>query len=504
MPAAPGLSPGSMSTTTLFGGMTGYGFEVPQGDPGAIESAAQGVKRIGGAFAEQATSLGVAAQVAVGADGGWHGAASGAFAEYVGRFARTLRANAEVCDGAAGALAQLSRALSHAQAVTRQALADCDTYNDAHTKALGDVQTATVAHQTAVQNEQTATDPLSKTAYGVQASQTHTDLVNAQSAVHTAETNLTDAKSRGVTAFNTYMQEASALAGRVNHASAELHTVQSPPGGAPAPLNVTPADTSLASKLMSMWLAGRTKGPLIDAVPADERTPGLIYSLMSDQRTQYDKSLQAGGARGPYTLWSSYWFGNWTPSINAAVRAGVLPPMPANWSQLSSSGSGEQYWQAMSRYDSGITCEGGACNLMKVTGTGTASVKQVIGNLARLSEWGSIAVCTVGSDGACIGAVKFAFGADTAANVTQASSFGNFLAREGVTTGEVVVVGVPGLVKAEMGAAGSLEGLLPESTLGKVGVNTFLTGPSAGITAVSPQLNQQVFPNHPKHHHGHK
>jgi hypothetical protein len=528
------LSPPSLgappSPSTMFGGMTGYGFEVPQGNPGEIEAAARGVKRVGGAFTMQAQSIRVAAQTALEADGGWRGSASGMFTEYVGRLIRTLSANGEVCDAAAGALSQLSQALSHAQAVTRQALADCVTYNDAHTKAMSDVHTATVAHQTAVQNYNAAPDPVTRTSYNLQVTKTQTDLSTAQTAERDAANNLNDAKTKGQNAYNAYMQESSALAGRVTAASHALHTMQAPAGGAPAPLNVTPSDVSLASMLTAMAVSGKLKGPLIDAVPASERTPGLIYSLLQDQRKLQEEEFHGGGARGPYYMWGSEYLGRDAGSANQAVNAGVFPPMPSNWGSMTL-GQREQYlWSVHSLFPD-VSCPSSAtCNFSMVTGTGTRPIPRVLSYIVmapiNVTEWAvkhpgqaaeytAAGVCTVSGDVPCVVAVGGAFGADTAVNYADAGGVnGDFWRHEGVTAATTVIMGGPGLVKGGLGAAGLFEtpdgvSALPDTTLGKAAVNLPPAATGAAGTALGPTIEHRVIPPSPApppahHHHGHK
>ena len=102
--------PASPFSGNPLGGYTGFGFEVPQGDPGSIESAAAGVRRLATAFGEQSRAIRVGAQVAVEADGGWAGSASAAFAEYAGHLTGVLSANEGTCERAGAALTQLGGA----------------------------------------------------------------------------------------------------------------------------------------------------------------------------------------------------------------------------------------------------------------------------------------------------------------------------------------------------------------------------------------------------------
>lgn len=287
------VPPASPFSGSPLGGFTGFGFEVPQGDPGSIESAAAGVRRLATGFGAQSRAIRVGAQVAVQADGGWVGSASAAFADYSGHLTGVLSANEGVCERAGAALSQLGHALTHAQTVTRQALADCETYSKAHTKAVGDAQTAALAHQTAVQNAQAAPDPVSKASYTTQAGKAHTDLVNAQGAASTAEKELTAAQKRGHDAYEAYMQEAGQLAQRIAGAASELRSVHGVHGGAPVPVSVTPADVALANLMLAgagslRGMAGAMDDPAeLKALACGPVDPGTVLAFQMG----YDEKL---------------------------------------------------------------------------------------------------------------------------------------------------------------------------------------------------------------------
>ncbi len=504
----PLFSPAPLGSGGVFGGVTGFGFNIPQGDPGAIESAGNSAAQLGRAFGEQAQALSVAARVAFDAAGGWRGEASGAYSAYSGELMGALHGNAGACEQAAGALRSLGQALSHAQSVTKQALADCEKFQRELTTQQGIEQTEGQNAQTALANAANAQHPPAADAFVKEA----TAAQARQSAAHTAAVNaandLTAAKRRGLEAWEGYTRTAQGLAARIGAAARELRSAPQPAGGAPAPIAPSASEVTLAAQVIATVGAGKASAPLINAVPANERTPGFVFALIQQQQEKFDESLAGGGARAPYSMWTSGQFGNSAPTVNAAVTAGVLPPMPSNWSSMSDPAR-QSYWRSTSSFFSGVSCVDGGCSVVNVVGTGTASASQVISNIAKTSEWTAIGFCVFGSDGACIGATKFALGADTASNVVHATSLPNLLAREGVTTAELAVGG-PGLVKAALGSAGKLEGLLPKSLLGRFALNGVLTGPSAGVTAVAPSLDHRLFPEpapaappQPPHHHHH-
>jgi hypothetical protein len=164
----------------------------------------------------------------------------------------------------------------------------------------------------------------------------------------------------------------------------------------------------------------------------------------------------------------------------------------------------QQYLKALGPFFTGLSCapEGGGCSFVKATGTGTASPSQVLHTLSRWGEYTAIGVCVVGSDGACAGAVRVALVADTANNAASATSLPNFLAREGVTGAETVVVGGGGMIATSLGKAGLLEGAMPTSKLGQLALKIYFTTPSGVVTVLEPKIDQQVFPEPPAGPHG--
>jgi hypothetical protein len=309
-PAPPSsmLSP-SLSPTSVFDGFTGFGFEIPQGDPHAIDAAATGVRRLGAAFGEQTRALQVAAQVAIDADGGWRGSASAAFAEYASHITGALSANSGVCERAASALGQLSQALAHAQAVTKQALSDCEKYHGEYQTQSGNAQTAAQTHQTAVENAAAAPDPISRSSYNQQATTAHIDQVNAQNAANTAATDLAAAQKRGHDAYEAYMQDATQLAGRIESAAGELRSVHGVHGAAPVPISVTPADVSMASAMMAgagglSGAANALQDPAeMRALACGQVDPGtvLAFDMEYNQKLQMSElAAEDKGAQGGF------------------------------------------------------------------------------------------------------------------------------------------------------------------------------------------------------------
>ena len=211
-----------------FSGHTGFGFNIPLGDPGAIESAAADMRTMGDGFHDQARSIRVAASVAVEGDGGWKGSASAAFADFASHLINIMNGNATACHSAAKAISQLGHALSHAQKVTQQALSDCEKFSTEITTQQGLAADAATAEQNANQNAANATHPSVVQTYNHQASVAHDDKVTAQNAVTTAQGNLKDAEKRGHDAEQIYQQEATKLSTAIGNAASELRSPPDP------------------------------------------------------------------------------------------------------------------------------------------------------------------------------------------------------------------------------------------------------------------------------------
>jgi hypothetical protein len=530
------FSTGSGSPLTLggpFSGHTGFGFNIPLGDPAAIDSAATDMQTMGDGFHDQARSIRVAASVAVEGDGGWKGSASAAFADFASHLINVMNGNATACHSAAKAISQLGHALSHAQKVTQQALGDCEKFSTEVTTQQGLANDAATAEQNANQNAANATHPSVIQTYSHQASVAHDDKVTAQNAVTTAQGNLKDAEKRGHDAEQTYQQEAAKLSTAIGNAASELRSPPDAGKAAPVPVTSSGNDILLASMVTLLGSMGAVKGPLIDAVPPSERTPGFVNALIQDQRARQEKEMHGGGARGPYSLWSNEFFGKDAGAVNAQVEAGKMPPMPSNWGSMTGAQRQQYLWSTHSMFP-GMSCPiSGTCTFVNATGTGARTPPQVVNYIVHLPQnvvnWaihhpGQAAevlaggVCTVAigaetGDVVCLAATGGAYGVDTAVNAAHAESFGNFWAHQGVTTAEYVVGGGGGVIRSGVGAAKLLEfkvggetvSVLPTSVGGRIALNTYFAAPGAAVTAVSPKIDHAVFgpePPPPTHPHG--
>jgi len=274
---------GLLGGPDLFGGMTPYGFDIPQSDPHSVATAAARLRSLGAAFAEQGKAIGAAASAAL--DGGaWGGAAAAAYASYSGHVASICSTDTSACDSAASVLSSFANELAHAQAVTQQARADCDHYQSELNKQQGLADQAGQAAQTALLNASFAPHPTATAEFHRQAHEAQQQQASAQAASAAAENEFEAAKRRGRQASDAYRHEAQAVTGRLNAAGSELRPVPTLPGGAPAPITPSKNDLALAASVNALARRGQVNGPLVDSVPASDRTPGFILALLQTQR----------------------------------------------------------------------------------------------------------------------------------------------------------------------------------------------------------------------------
>jgi uncharacterized protein YukE len=205
--------------------MSGFGFEVPQGDPGALTAASSSWRQLGIALVNEGEAVTSAARMTLGA-GGWQGQASEAFVGSSERLISAFTADAEACGHASEALTKLAQALEHAQQVARQALADCGQAQgavNAHKQAAVDAGNAA---QSAEQQAATAVHPPTVASLQQQADQARQQQTAASNAASLASDDLVAAQSRGQQAIDTYDQVARAVVASLNAAAGELEGAQ--------------------------------------------------------------------------------------------------------------------------------------------------------------------------------------------------------------------------------------------------------------------------------------
>lgn len=276
-----------------------FGFEVPTGSPGELEALASGMRNAGGWFRDQLARVRASGQVAVDAAGGWSGQAASAFSALTGRLAQTLSDNDLACEEAATALGQLSRALSHAQQVTRQALADCEQL---HGQLVSQQGAAAEASSRAAALEQQASNPLQHPAaiqqLQHQASLARGDQTTAQNAANQTQAALKQAQQRGHDAYVQYQTEAHGLSARIQAAAGGLRPVDQVAGRAAASLLGIPGGSAMAGVGIAPAVIGN---PFVTS-PFDAYQPGSLLSLVQESRYRtYVRDAVDGSVAGAST-----------------------------------------------------------------------------------------------------------------------------------------------------------------------------------------------------------
>lgn len=208
---------------------SGFGFEIPLGDPLALSEAAATWQQLGAALDSHGQTLSAAGQITL-AGGGWSGPAAGDYAGFLERLIAVLTNNVESCAQANGALTRLASDLQSAQQATSAAMADClaaqaeqtsqqqaadeaaQASEQAHQKALAAVHPAALAHYTAEANA------------AAQAQQT------AQAAADAAGSALSHAARQGQEAWRGYQSSAAAAARSLADAGSRLRHPDHDPG----------------------------------------------------------------------------------------------------------------------------------------------------------------------------------------------------------------------------------------------------------------------------------
>lgn len=267
--SVPGASSGGGDP---FGGATAFGFSIPQGDVGALESAA--AKSAGASLGFGSRAEDVSSAVGT-ASAGWAGSAESEFAGYAGHLSSVLSSNSEVLGRASEALSRFARELEQAQQVTRQAATQCEQYQG----ELGTQQGLAQEHggnaQTLYAQASLAAHPQMQGDLVKQAKAEEGLAHQAAQAAAQAQREFDFWQKRGRDAYTAYTEQAGAVRGQISGLTGELR----PPqiiggGGAPVPITVTPTDMNFARALM----------PAISALPASAwaEDPGGRLAALND------------------------------------------------------------------------------------------------------------------------------------------------------------------------------------------------------------------------------
>jgi hypothetical protein len=277
-------SSGVFAGSDPFGGATGFGFDIPQGDPGQAAAAAADLRRLAAVLEGQGRTLAVAARAALGG-GEWGGAAADAYASYSGHLLRICSANAATSEDAAAALSSFAAQLQHAEAATRQALADCERYQSELTEQQAKADSAAEDARIASQLASSLPHP-ARADFDRQASEAQQRQVAAATASTAAEAGLDAAKARGSQAFDAYQDDARAVASRLQSMAADMRVAPALPGHGIVPIKVTRADVALAAA-MTMSRSGRDGFPdpaELDRLACGSVNPGTALLFAADFR----------------------------------------------------------------------------------------------------------------------------------------------------------------------------------------------------------------------------
>lgn len=252
-----------------LGGITPFGFQIPQGSPGEIEAASDTCRH--GAIGLLAQGQGVGQGTQVVADG-WQGDAQAAFTAYAGEAGSALSANADALSKASVALDRLAGELARAQRITREAASDCENAQQQLTGAEQAANEHAQDAQNLSQQAAAAAHPHVQAQLNQQANAAADLAQAAQGQASRARDQLETARQQGIAADRAYQQQAGAIQAQIQAAGEEIQTIPRLPGGAPTPISTTPADVNTAKRIL------RSAGNLQTAAKA-ARDPALLRRL---------------------------------------------------------------------------------------------------------------------------------------------------------------------------------------------------------------------------------
>ncbi len=284
---------GPLSGNSFGGGLTTFGFSIPQGDPGAIESAARAAQSLAQSIRDQDAALRGAAAIALETDGGWGGQAASAYAQYSSQVISVIDSDASGCEAAAGALSTLSRALAEAQAITKQALADCERYHGEMVSQQQAAAQAAADKTAATAQAAAATHPAIQLSLNKQATAAGQAQSTAEAAANTAATELKAAQKKGHDADQAYQQTARAVIGRLESAAGDLRPAPQVAGGPAVPITVSQSDATMAATMLSgagslsaAWTALRNPRQLNGLACDNPITPGTVLEYIQGFRNK--------------------------------------------------------------------------------------------------------------------------------------------------------------------------------------------------------------------------
>ena len=282
-PFAGGPLPGVGGGGDPFGGLTTFGFSIPQGSAAELEAAASSCRNGGQGLVLQGNGIAQGSKIAV---GGWQGEAQAAFAERAGQASSVLLANADAFTNAGTTLDRLAGELWRAQKLTRQAAKDCQSYQ----QQLNAAQQAADQHAQDAQNlsaqAQLAAHPHAQAKLNHQATLACDQAQAAQGQANQARAQLESAQKQGRDADHAYQQQADEVKGQIQAAGAEIRTIPHLP--TPIPINITPADINLAKKMLhgagnlANAAKAATNPALLKRLAGQNLTPAAVAAFLHD------------------------------------------------------------------------------------------------------------------------------------------------------------------------------------------------------------------------------
>lgn len=258
-----------------------------------MEAAANECGAAAAGFSFGASDIRTAAGTAV---AGWQGQAESAFVDYSSQVGGVMAANSDALTEAAGALQSFAVELESAQQVTRQAAADCETYQGKMTTAATQAAQAGQTADTLQAQAAAAFHPQMQSELNRQAGIARDQAAAAGQAANAAKTEFEAAQRRGVDADQAYQRAAHAASQKIFSAADRIRPVPRLPGGAPVPISVSPGDISVANALLPA-VVGSSAGAWSDPGSELRRLAGRPLTA-AEVMAVYDQAKAEAGKRG--------------------------------------------------------------------------------------------------------------------------------------------------------------------------------------------------------------
>jgi hypothetical protein len=277
-----------------IGTPTEFGFEIPLGSSGELDTAASACKQWSQSLGNRATNLKQGAQQAQSV---WEGSARTAFNGYASHLVSVFTATSEAVAKAGSALSTFAGELDVAQRATQQAYKSCQ-------QAQSEYETQSNAASTHASNVQSLTTRLSGAVTPHESAEINRQLTAAQadqraaeSAAGQAQSQLSSAQRQGQQAWNQYLQQAGNTSTALMGLDGQLQQVQAVPksqsAGPAAASGSAPAGSAFWTAFddaAGSDITGGTIG-LAQAIADRYRNSGLVLPITK----QADEKLASWG-----------------------------------------------------------------------------------------------------------------------------------------------------------------------------------------------------------------